>query len=65
MASEENYLRAARIVAEDEGTLLLEVHKADDARPDVDRGERWVMVVFVREDGGRLPEPWLPWRGDS
>lgn len=62
MQSDVNYLRAARIVSEDDDALTIEVRKANHAPPDVDRGDPWVMVVFVREDDRRSPEPWLPWQ---
>lgn len=62
MQSDVNYLRAARIISEDLDALTIEVRKANRAPRDVDRGDPWVMVVFVREDDKRSPEPWLPWQ---
>lgn len=57
-------IRVARVMQEDEGSIILEVQKSDDTPIDLFGGEQFLTLVFVHSVNGQV-KAWLPWEKES
>jgi hypothetical protein len=53
-------IRVARVMSEDDKSLILEVEKSNETSIDLFGGERFLTLVFVHADNGAI-KAWVPW----
>ncbi len=60
MALSSDHIRVARVLAQDDKFMTLEVLKTDDEPVHVHEGDEFLTLIFVRQERGGV-ESWMPW----
>lgn len=56
-----NMIRMARVLYEDEKFMTIEIAKDLQTEVQLNQGDRFYSMVFIRSMGDEKMESWLPW----
>ena len=61
MAAYDNGVRVARVLHEDDKFMTVEIVKDLETPLNVEEGDQYYSIAFIKRTGLTTAKPWLPW----